>query len=38
MIVVLRPYKNVEQVNTNNLGLSAFDQVFNAFEESQQTQ
>jgi hypothetical protein len=25
MIVVLRPYKNVENVSSTNLGLSAFD-------------
>ena len=28
MIVVLRPYKNVENVSPTNLGLSAFDPVF----------
>ncbi len=36
MIVVLRPFKNIETVNTNNLGLSAFDQILNKGEDGQQ--
>jgi len=33
MIIVLRPFKIVETVSTNNLGLSVFDQVLNHGED-----